>query len=102
MWRSKVSSHERNLNVAKVLILSGGGRYADPWHPFEETSQLIAAELAGAGHEVEVSDRVEERLEQLSPGSIDVLITDLGNASAENVEVPEWDQPDLERYARAM
>ena len=24
--------------VARVLIFSGAGRYADPWHPFEETT----------------------------------------------------------------
>lgn len=88
--------------MARVLILSGGGRYSDPWHPFPTTSQIIASALAEAGHEVEVSDRVEQRLCELTPGSIDVLLTDIGNAAADNVEVPTWDEPDPERYATAM
>ena len=88
--------------MARVLILSGGGRYSDPWHPFPKTSQIIASALTEAGHEVEVSDRVEQRLSELAPGSIDVLITDIGNAAADNVEVPAWDEPDPERYATAM
>src|SRR5699024_10943285 len=39
---------------------------------------------------------------ELAPGSIDVLLTDIGNAAADNVEVPAWDEPDPGRYAAAM
>jgi hypothetical protein len=30
---------------SKALLLSGVGRYADPWHPFAETSAALAGLL---------------------------------------------------------
>jgi uncharacterized protein len=32
---------------ARVLLLTGRGRYADPWHPFERTSERLREILAG-------------------------------------------------------
>jgi type 1 glutamine amidotransferase len=63
--------------MAKALILSGGGPYADPWHPFAATSSRLA-EIAGSlGYDVETAEQVEERLVDLE--DIDVLIV---NAAA--------------------
>jgi uncharacterized protein len=49
----------------RSLILSGGGAYADPWHPFAATSERIAGILAGAGHQVEIAEDVADRLADL-------------------------------------
>jgi uncharacterized protein len=51
--------------VTRSLILSGGGAYADPWHPFAATSERIAEILTSLGHEVEISEAVAERAADL-------------------------------------
>ena len=51
--------------MTRSLILSGGGAYADPWHPFAATSQRIAGLLAALGHHVEISDLVADRVADL-------------------------------------
>lgn len=59
--------------MADVLILSGGrGAYTDPWHSFAETSERVAGLLRDAGHRVEVSFAVAERL--AVPGGADLLV----------------------------
>lgn len=52
--------------MAWSLILSGGGEYRDPWHPFAATSELIAALLTDLGHHVEISELVADSLADLS------------------------------------
>jgi len=44
----------------RSLILSGGGAYADPWHPFAATSDRIAGILAALGHSVDVCEDVAD------------------------------------------
>jgi uncharacterized protein len=51
--------------VTRSLILSGGGEYRDPWHPFAATSRRIADLLASLGHEVEISESVADRVADL-------------------------------------
>jgi uncharacterized protein len=51
--------------MPRSLILSGGGAYADPWHPFAATSLRIGALLEALGHEVEISELVAERVADL-------------------------------------
>jgi uncharacterized protein len=51
--------------VTRSLILSGGGAYGDPWHPFAATSRRIAGLLAALGHEVEVSESVADSVADL-------------------------------------
>jgi uncharacterized protein len=51
--------------MTRSLILSGGGAYADPWHPFAATSQRIARILESLGHDVEVNDLVADRVADL-------------------------------------
>jgi uncharacterized protein len=46
--------------MARSLILSGGGQYRDPWHPFAATSQRLAGLLRALGHEVQVSELVAD------------------------------------------
>lgn len=56
-----------------VLVLSGEGRYADPWHDFAGTSARVAEILAGHGLRVEVrgtgsSEPVDARLVVVNAG----------------------------------
>lgn len=43
---------------ARATVVSGGGRFADPWHPFPETSARLGALAAEVGFAVEVLDDV--------------------------------------------
>jgi uncharacterized protein len=52
--------------MARSLILSGGGEYRDPWHPFAATSERLAGLLRTLGHKVEVSELVGERVSDLN------------------------------------
>jgi hypothetical protein len=63
-----------------ALLLSGTGRYADPWHPFAETSTALAQLLTGAGLVVEEAADVDAALERLSPEGLwpDLLVVNVG------------------------
>ena len=63
-----------------ALILSGAGRYADPWHPFEQTSAQLAGILKTSGFQVEIDSRVDERMSNL--GEPDLLVVNIGNPAA--------------------
>jgi type 1 glutamine amidotransferase len=63
--------------MAEVLIISGAGYYSDPWHRFAETSQRLAGIIAGLGHDVIVSEAVEESLAE--PDEPDLLVVNIGN-----------------------
>lgn len=58
----------------RVLLLSGTGRYSDPWHPFPETSAALAGLLGEAGFDVDI------------PGDVDAALVDL--ARADNADLP--------------
>ncbi|MCU1505246.1 MAG: ThuA protein, partial [Microbacteriaceae bacterium] len=68
--------------MTRTLLLSGGGDFTDPWHPFSETSARIAELLTELGHEVRTSDAVGLSLGQLSESSTrpDLLVINAGNA----------------------
>lgn len=68
----------------RAIVLSGSGRYADPWHPFHETSAALAGIIAGAGYRVDVSDDLLGGLADL--GGTDLLVVNAGNP---NVPLPE-------------
>jgi len=66
---------------ANVVVVSGSGRYADPWHPFAETSARVAGILSEAGHEVTVTDDVDARLAALADpegSDLDLLVLNIG------------------------
>jgi type 1 glutamine amidotransferase len=67
--------------VTRTLIVSGGGRYADPWHPFPETSQEIAALLSDEGHQVTIAADPDSAFESLVNKSQrpDLLVVNIGN-----------------------
>ena len=63
------------------MIISGAGAYADPWHPFAQTSARLAEVIASLGHRVEVSEAVEESL----GSSLDaqrLVVINIGNPAA--------------------
>ncbi len=64
---------------ARVLVLSGSGRYADPWHPLAETSACVADILRAAGCTVTVDDDVDARLASLArTDDVDLLVLNVG------------------------
>jgi len=69
--------------MPRSLVLSGGGRYADPWHRFTKTSARLADVLWSLGHRVEVSDFVADRVADLS--GFDLIVV---NAAAGPGEAP--------------
>ena len=77
--------------MATILILSGAGRYADPWHPFAETSGAIAQILTAAGHQVEVRETTTP--EVLDPAGFDLVVVNCGvgpDPSRPAPTDPEW------------
>lgn len=68
--------------TVRTLIASGAGRYADPWHPFAETSARLATILGDAGFDVEVDENVDARLADLT--DVDLLVTNVGAPGAKD------------------
>ena len=71
----------------RALLLSGVGRYADPWHPFTETSAALAGLLREARFGVEIADDVDTALAGLLAGA------DLPDLLVVNVGLPRDDRP---------
>jgi type 1 glutamine amidotransferase len=63
--------------VAQILIISGAADYSDPWHRFGDTSLRLAEIIAELGHQVTVSDAVEQAL--ADPGEPDLIVVNIGN-----------------------
>ncbi|KRC62330.1 hypothetical protein ASE14_00295 [Agromyces sp. Root81] len=51
--------------MVEAIIISGTGRYGDPWHPFAETSAALAALVREAGFTVHVADDPDAALAAL-------------------------------------
>ncbi|HEV7742022.1 MAG TPA: ThuA domain-containing protein [Pseudolysinimonas sp.] len=49
-----------------ALVFSGGGDYADPWHPYAESSEQLAELVRSWGVDVEVTDRVAPTIDALA------------------------------------
>jgi len=60
-----------------ALVLSGSGRYADPWHPFARTSPLLAEVLTGAGFDTAIDDDVDAAMTRLD--GVDLLVVNAGD-----------------------
>lgn len=66
---------------ANIVVVSGSGRYADPWHPLAETSARVADVLSSAGHTVTVDDAVDARLASLASAAhddVELLVLNVG------------------------
>ena len=62
--------------TARALLLSGAGRYADPWHPFARTSAAVAQVVTEAGFAVEIEEDVDAALAGLAESAPDLLIAE--------------------------
>lgn len=61
----------------RALIASGTGRYADPWHPFPDTSPLLAGILEEAGFTVAIDDDIDAAMTRLD--GVDLLVVNAGD-----------------------
>lgn len=85
------------LKGPRALLLSGTGRYADPWHPFAETSEALAGLLREAGFGVETADDVDAALAGLAAPDGTALDGPSGASAPDllvvNVGLPRDDLP---------
>ena len=63
--------------TVRALIASGSGRYGDPWHPFPETSVLVARILTEADFDTTVDDDVDRAMRRLA--GVDLLVVNAGD-----------------------
>jgi hypothetical protein len=61
----------------RALVVSGSGRYADPWHPFPATSRRLAELLATAGADCTVDDDVDAAMTRAA--DFDLLVVNAGD-----------------------
>ncbi|WP_309124326.1 ThuA domain-containing protein [Arthrobacter sp.] len=66
--------------MTTALLLSGTGRYSDPWHPFTETSDAVADFLRSLKISVELAADVDAALESLQDEAAwpDLLVVNVG------------------------
>jgi type 1 glutamine amidotransferase len=66
--------------MTTALLLSGTGRYSDPWHPFAQTSAAIAKVLQNRGLTVDMADDVDAALGGLGDSDSwpDLLVVNVG------------------------
>lgn len=86
---------------ARVLLVSGAGRYADPWHPFAATSDAVAELLRGDGMNVIVRDDVDDALADLTTDAPDLLVLNIGDPAGPRPEGEPVAAPDAEAQERA-
>ncbi|MFJ6678472.1 ThuA domain-containing protein [Microbacterium sp. NPDC091382] len=63
----------------RVLLFSGGADYADPWHPFAETSAIVAQVLREEG-DVTVVDTLDDLAARID--ATDLLVINAGGGTA--------------------
>ncbi|TFD93313.1 ThuA domain-containing protein [Cryobacterium lactosi] len=73
--------------MTRALILSGAGRYADPWHPFAQTSACLAEILTGCGVSVTIATDVDAAMTLLD--GVDLLVVNAGDPSRNDLPVPD-------------
>jgi type 1 glutamine amidotransferase len=61
----------------RAVIATGTGRYADPWHRFEETSSALVSVLSEAGFEVTIDLDVDHALRSLD--GVDLVVVNAGD-----------------------
>ncbi len=95
-WRTTMgkplANRSKETHVTLITVLSGVGRYADPWHPISETSRCIAEVLGAEGYEVEVRpDHDPDAWSDLS--GVDVLVVNSGGGDPDvpPQRVAEWE-----------
>lgn len=89
--------------MARLLVLSGAGRYADPWHPFAESSAGIASVAEDAGHRAEIRDAAPGATEDLGRFDLLVVNTGGGDPDSDPSPSPAWEASHqrIAQYVRA-
>ncbi|MGX5696617.1 ThuA domain-containing protein [Agromyces soli] len=83
--RGSHAGRARSAGAApRAVLLSGAGRYGDPWHPFAETSAALAEMLGEAGFAVDRFDAAEAALAALDGASL--LVVNAGDPDGPNAE----------------
>lgn len=80
------------------MILSGAGRYRDPWHPFPQTSHALAGIAEAQGYGVRICDDTDAALTRLA--GIDLLIVNTGDPWQSHVD-GATDEPTQQALAEA-
>ena len=84
----------------RTLIVSGSGRYADPWHPYAETSACMAGLLQDLSHEVAIDEDVDAAMTRLA--DVDLLVVNAGDPWRDDpTRLPE-DSPGPRGFAAAL
>jgi type 1 glutamine amidotransferase len=73
--------------MTTALILSGAGRYSDPWHPFADTSDRLAGILTGVGVTAAIATDVDEAMTRLD--GVDLLVVNTGDPSRSDTPAPD-------------
>lgn len=73
-----------------AIILSGAGRYSDPWHPFPETSERIAQVASGLGIVASVVPTTPDGMADALESTPGLLIVDAGGGNAVTGPDPDW------------
>lgn len=63
--------------MPRAVIATGTGRYADPWHPFAATAQILASLLEADGWQVTVDDDLDGALTRLE--GVRLLVVSAGD-----------------------
>jgi len=71
---------------SRVVIASGEGRYADPWHPFAATSLRVQAVLEDAGFVVVIDPDLDGAMTRLD--GVDLLVINAGDPWKEPGDPP--------------
>ncbi|KNY05288.1 ThuA domain-containing protein [Microbacterium sp. GCS4] len=75
-----------------ALILTGSGRYSDPWHPYDETSLLLAGLAMDAGFEPRIETDVDAALRDLD-ADVRLLVVNAGDPEGPDAEGGRSDAP---------
>lgn len=86
--------------MTRAVILSGQGRYADPWHPFADTSQRLAAIVETAGFSYVIDDDVDAGMARLDASPPDLLVVNVGDPALNFPDEPAHE--DEERGRRGL
>lgn len=72
-----------------ALVVSGAGRYGDPWHPFPATSHALADALRARGCRVDVDEDADSALAHLGTGTLpSLLVLNIGWHGPEQLAEP--------------
>lgn len=76
------------MTQRRIRIISGVGRFSDPWHPYAETSARISELLTERGYLVEIAESTPEAFSDLA--DVELLVLNLGGGTDDQPPDPSW------------